>query len=84
MFKTAAQISKRSFTSSGARNYFARAQILGRVGADVEEVVSASGTRYAKYSIAVQNNRDYPPHWFQVVAFNPKQVDFMVKYVKKG
>ncbi|CEP23987.1 Single-stranded DNA-binding protein RIM1, mitochondrial AltName: Full=Mitochondrial ssDNA-binding protein; Flags: Precursor [Cyberlindnera jadinii] len=85
MFRNSvAQISKRSFTSSGARSYFAKAQFLGRIGADIEESVSANGKRYVRYPIAVQTNKDYPVNWFNIVAFSEKQVDFLTNYVKKG
>lgn len=84
MLTSIAQLSKRSFSSSAARAYFAKGQILGRVGVEPEESLSASGRRYVKYPVAVQTNKDYPPHWFNVVVFNDKQVDFVSNYVKKG
>lgn len=81
---TVCQLSKRSFVSTGARSYFAKAQFIGRVGADVEEVESASGRRYARYPIAVQVTKDSPTSWFNIVCFSEKQLDFMTEYVKKG
>ncbi|CDR46268.1 CYFA0S22e01948g1_1 [Cyberlindnera fabianii] len=86
MLRTAFINSKRSFSSTSAARAqaFARAQLLGRVGQEITESESSSGVKYARYPIAVQVKRDGPTSWFNVIAFNEQQINYMTEYVKKG
>ncbi|RCK60508.1 Single-stranded DNA-binding protein RIM1, mitochondrial [Candida viswanathii] len=63
----------RSFSATAARSDYARAQILGTVGrVDFRE--SPSGTRYVRYSIAVNRyNKEKEQdvaYWHSVMAFH--------------
>lgn len=76
--------SVRQFSSTARANSFARAQLLGRVGKDIEKEVSGSGKEYVRYPIAVQYKKGSPVSWFNVVSFNENQNNFLTEYVKKG
>jgi hypothetical protein len=87
MFRTSiasASSSARHFSSSAARNSFARVQILGRIGQDITEAESAQGNKYIRYPVAVQTKKDGPVSWFNVLSFNEQQNNFLVQYVRKG
>lgn len=64
-----------------------KAYILGRLGRDPETRVSQSGTKVAKFSVAVNRKfkRENEPvtDWFSCVAFD-KKADFVDKYLKQG
>lgn len=64
-----------------------KAYILGRLGRDPEIRVSQSGTKVAKFSVAVNRKfkRENEPDtdWFYCVAFD-KKADFVDKYLRQG
>lgn len=64
-----------------------KAYLLGRLGRDPEIRVSQSGTKVAKFSVAVNRKfkRENEPDtdWFSCVAFD-KKADFVENYLKKG
>lgn len=61
----------------------ARMTLVGRIGHDLEKQTSANGHPYLAYSLASSNFKG-ETSWFRVVVFDPKTVDFMTTYLKKG
>ncbi|KAH3679274.1 hypothetical protein WICMUC_001098 [Wickerhamomyces mucosus] len=74
----------RQFSSTNAAKSFARAQILGRVGQDIEVKEAQNGKRYVRYPVAVSFKKDSPVNWFNVITFNEQQIQFLTDYVSKG
>jgi single-stranded DNA-binding protein len=78
----------RSFSSSLARQSFARVQLLGTVGS-VNFRETKDGVKFINYSLAVNK---YAPNeedgkstdWFNVSVFNEAQVSAFEKFLKPG
>lgn len=78
--------SARSFSSSpvSRASSFASSTFIGRIGSDLNESQSASGKKYLRYNIAVQQRKDLPVNWFPIIVFNEQQVTYLAQYAKKG
>ena len=60
---------------------FNRIVLIGNLGRDPEIRTTQSGTKLAKFSIAVTERDE--TEWFNVVAFN-KSAEIVERYLKKG
>lgn len=73
----------RTFSASAHKRDVARFTAVGTIGNDLEKQVSGSGTEYLKYPLAVSGRND-TTSWFNIVVFDPRAIEFMTKYLKKG
>lgn len=62
---------------------FNSCQFIGRLGKDPEFVVTSAGTLVTKFSLAVDQGKDQPAMWLNVVAWN-KLAETVEKYAAKG
>lgn len=84
MFKTL----QRNFSSTSARNAFAKMQLMGTVGS-VGARETKAGAPIINYSLAVnryspneQNQR--ATDWFNISVFNERHISFFNEYLKPG
>ena len=61
-----------------------RAEVIGRLGADVTVNHLASGGRVANLSIATDESYIDKTEWHRIVTFQPGLVDMLVKNARKG
>lgn len=58
-------------------------QLIGRLGKDPDFNVTPQGKPVAKFSLAVDQGKDQPPMWLNVVAWE-KLAEIVEKYAVKG
>jgi single stranded DNA-binding protein len=80
---TATVQASRAFSTSRPSLDVARMTLIGRIGNELEQRTSTNGNPYLQYSLA-SNNFKGETSWFKVVVFDPKAIDFMTTYLKKG
>jgi single stranded DNA-binding protein len=80
---TATAQATRAFSTSRPSLDVARMTLIGRIGNELEQRTSTNGNTYLQYSLA-SNNFKGETSWFKVVVFDPKAIDFMTTYLKKG
>ncbi|KAK6460899.1 putative telomere binding protein [Scheffersomyces coipomensis] len=74
----------RSFATTPIKSAFARASILGSVGA-VNFRETKDGNRFIQYSLAV--NKTFPEEtteWYNISVFNEGQIAALEKFIKPG
>lgn len=81
----------RAFSSSAARNAFAKMQLLGNVGS-VTPKETKDGLPFITYSLAVnrydprnaEEGKNTVTDWYNLSVFDDKQVQFFQTHIRKG
>jgi len=89
LFRTAlSRAASAPLTSSRFASTYAKAQITGFVGGDLDVKTSPKGNEYASYSVAVNNDprgsEEASTSWYKVFVFGDRNIDSVKQNIEKG